>query len=164
MTHYVLTRFLQESFSFLHAIIEQNFWWFCRWHQGNSNNTNIIWISLDDIPVSQKKNKNLAFIHFQFQLFHRSVSVSISKIRIFPGLTVQRCVLQVSFPVDLLLWGSNKSTGKDIDKTHLCAVYLCINLTSIIIFICSTFYIKFLFKILWENGKKKTFWKALTCT
>ena len=33
----------------------------------------------------------------------------------------QRCVLTVSFTVDLL-YGSNKSTGKETDKTHLCAI------------------------------------------
>ena len=33
----------------------------------------------------------------------------------------QRCVLPVSFPVDLLIYGSNKSTGKETGKTHLCA-------------------------------------------
>ena len=36
--------------------------------------------------------------------------------------SARRCVLPVSFPVDLLLPHSSKSTGKETGKTHLCAV------------------------------------------
>ena len=36
--------------------------------------------------------------------------------------TAQRCIMPVSFPVDLLL-GSNKSAGKETGKTHLNALH-----------------------------------------
>ena len=34
----------------------------------------------------------------------------------------QRCVLLISFSVDLVLQISSKSTGKESGKTHLCAI------------------------------------------
>ena len=50
-----------------------------------------------------------------------SVSTSACKPKVN---SAQRCVLSVSFMMDLLLstYGSNKSTRKETGKTHLCAV------------------------------------------
>ena len=66
------------------------------------------------------KSQNLCSIVLLFEPLISKSLYRLYTIAYWQFFPPQRCVLPVSFQVDLLLYGSNKSTGKETGKTHLC--------------------------------------------